>query len=124
LARRFTGDALDIVYGAVDNPAQGPVAFSPQRKIEDELGSRFDVLPVLDKTSTRAEIDEMHVSSALSVAGKSSFEHESRVASASDRPLLVHKFPLVKAAGNCFVSKMTGSVKWACYNSFYADTER
>jgi hypothetical protein len=69
------------------------VALSRERKIEDELTSGFDELTVFDEASTRAEIDKMHVSRTLSVAAKSSFEHESRIASASDRPLLVHKSP-------------------------------
>jgi hypothetical protein len=69
------------------------MALSRQRKMEGELGSGLDVLPIFDKTPAGAEIDEMNVSSALSVTGKSSFEHESRISSAGDRPLLVHNSP-------------------------------
>ncbi len=105
------GDVLDIMGRAVDNLAEGPVALARQRKIENEPGSGFYVLPVLDETSTGTEVNKMHVSSALSVAGKSSLQHESRIAPASNGPLLVHKFPLVKAAGTSFLSKLTDSVK-------------
>ena len=65
-----------------------------ERKVENELGSWFDVLPVLDEASTGTEIDEVYVSSALGVAGKSSLQHKPRITPASDGPLLVHNSPL------------------------------